>query len=710
LRVRVSGRGLLTRWVRQDEGKCAGAALLAAACTRVSLRRFAASADGWAARLHPLLRASESERVRCAACACATALVLRAAAALEAAPSLRRDVSALLSKATQLLLPQLRPACVSAAGPLSAASLRLFAAAASGACAGALRSQVDRVEAAACAALHEEADWDGCCAAAELLAALPRVQGDAAAWSSHARRLLLAAHAHLDACLRGCEAAGASDAGRGCLEAPGEAPPRPLDPPHADTARPLPLPQAAKRAQAWIRVAAALLESPYPVPVPFPAIALWRTAQRVLQADGRPTSHQPASPALLMALPGMHVDALRLMAACMRSGGSAGTHDVAVPFAALLKAALRSGVAMPLTGQPGGPSVGTCAVLRCKLYDTCCLYAHTYGGSFALALGADLLAAAVRDLAVPRHSGAATPGCDAPKGKKRKKEALGGVHAHEAAAKGLLSPVTPSSLAALGGGVASRVRCAALRALEALCVVAGGVLPERTRADLDAAVARAAVQACQAASSPGAWDARCTDAVNERNAALAALLATVLAPRPRRAPNLPLAMSLFRQGCGDPQTAQLCGYAVLSLEALLHPVAPPQAPPRDMLHPSPAQQETHMQLGQKPPGEWTPFAAGWGAPQLPQSAAPPAPVVAPAVMPSAPTAMPPLRPAQPPPVVRAPPAAPQPVAAQPVPARPAVAPAAAAAQQPPAVEIGESDSEGPLPDIVDAEGSSDDEA
>jgi hypothetical protein len=121
-----------------------------------------------------------------------------------------------------------------------------------------------------------------------------------------------------------------------------------------------------------------------------------------------------------------------------------------------------------------------------------------------------------------------------------------------------------------------------MQALETLCSVAGGVLAERARADLDAAVASAASFYVVA----GASDARCAASAAERRAAYSCLLASVLAPRPRRAPHLPLALSLFRRGAEDPDTSEFCGRALLALEAVIHPVATPRAQPRDMAEPS----------------------------------------------------------------------------------------------------------------------------
>jgi hypothetical protein len=735
------------RQTQQEDGRSAAAALLATILRDCALPRFAALVAAVGVRLLALLRAGEAERVRVAACGALCAAVARASAAADAAPAVRREVAALLSKAVPSLLAEVN-APERAGAALTEACLRLVHVVAAGGCASVLRPHAEAAEAAAAAVLVARG---GSVWASAVLAALPRVAGEPAAWSAYARRVLLAAHAALDVALRGVEPPAAGAAARGALVAPGEPPARTLDAGGGDpTAF-----TAAQRAGAWLGVAAALLESPFPTPVPFPTVPVFLLIARVLAADGRPASAHagaapaPVSPAVLLALPALHTSALALLKAALRSARRAGMLQVATPTAEVLCTALRCGAATAVTlrGSDAGASapVPTCPALRASLYSATACFLHTMGGSFAAALAPELVAAAARDLAVPHdapHAALSELGAPRAGGKKRRQDAadLDELNAL-AAARPAGAAGAPSSLAVDGAASAAgaAVRTAALRALDALCTVGGGVLAERSRADLDAAVAAAAASA----AAPGVMEARCAASAAERSAAYACLLASVLAPRPRRAPHLPLALHLFRRGADEPGTAEVCGRALLALEAIIHPVAPPKAQPRDMAEPSQPERDDARFPGQVlsfgGQSNGMPAAAAFGS--VPPSAAAPtfAAFAQTGVVPSAPRAAP--APARPAPAAHALPASlasaagaggqaamhvsvPQlatartdaqaaraPVAAVPpavqrshAPRPPVAAAGAARAQQAP-LALG-SDSEGSLPDIV----SGDDEA
>jgi len=570
----------------QDESRVTAAGLLAVIFRNSALRCFVAHFAPAGTRLLVLLRPSEPERVRIAVCGALCAAVERSSAAADVAPSVRRDVAGLLSKVIPLLLGN---ASLREPGSAAAeAALRVFHVVAAGSCASVLRAHAEAVETAAAAALvgAETSTWAGA-----VLSALPRVAGDAPAWSAFAQRVLLAAHAALDVALRGLEPQRAGTVSRGALDAPGEALPRALDPLAAEATAT----SGQRRASAWLDVAAGMLDTPFPTAVPFPTMSLYALVARVLAADGRPVAAlsgaaaPPAAPAVLMALPELHGAALRLLRAALRAGRRAGMLQVASPTADLLRVALRSGVAAPLANSTApSDAVPTCPKLRASLYAAVASYMQVMGSSFAASLGPELVVACTRDISVPRLTGhAAAPelGASRAGGKKRKQEE---------ATLGELSTLPSTSAAGAGGARTSlavdgtagsagaAVRIAALQALEVLCSVAGGVLAERARADLDAAVASAASMYV----AVGSTDSRCTASAAERRAAYSCLLASVLAPRPRRAPHLPLALSLFRRGAGEPDMTAFCGRALLALEAVVHPVATPRAQPRDMAEPS----------------------------------------------------------------------------------------------------------------------------
>ena len=729
----------------QEDACCAGAHLLAYLCTACALPRFVQYAEEWVTRILPTLRAAAPLAVRLAGCSAAKALVQRAAASLEAAPSLRRDVAGLLSKAVPALLtaPQ---AGTAVSRQLTHASLDLLLATAGGACAGGLRAHLDAVETFAASVVLDVAavTWhgsdDACVdAAIAVLACLPRVTGDAAAWSHHARRVLLAAHASLDAAMRSCESQAAAASSRGGLDAPGEPSARPFA--SGSSVGQTHPSHAARLASRWLHVAASMLRAPFPVPVPFPASALHGLIARVLTCDGTPTAPvpgvrpAPSSPALLFALPGLHTDALDVLDAALASAGRQGLLMVAHMFMHTLRTALRSGVALPSSGSDGDDAfaVPPCPAVRVRLYSTVEHFLHVFGSSFAVALGPDIVHAARHDLAIPRHairvsSSAGDQAGGGAGSKKRKKET--DANAGGATTKSILAGATPD-LAAYGaiGPAGARVRAAALGALAAVCTVAAGALPETCRADLDALVAHAATSSAAHAQLPGAWDARAPDAMAERDTALSALLACVLAPRPGRSPYLPLALSLCRQGIAsapdsgrDAQLIRTCWTSMLALEALIHPVAPPRALRATMAEPS---SHVHGAVQISNNGQALPRASGVVEVQ-PADAAPPRVLFAPPnvavngtaapqaeqtleVKPPAqehsvrppPLALPqpqqavaPVRKEQP--AVRA-----TPPAAQPAPlARAVVAKRTVADQVAMSLRGGDSDSEGPLPDIV----------
>ena len=148
-----------------------------------------------------------------------------------------------------------------------------------------------------------------------------------------------------------------------------------------------------------------------------------------------------------------------------------------------------------------------------------------------------------------------------------------------------------------GGGFAAAtaaVRAAALDCLEAVLTSAGAALKPSVRTLADAAAAEAAsaavAQATAPPSSPAFLEASTDAQLAVRAAAYDALLASVLAPRPFRPTNLALASALFRRArTFDPALARVAGRAMLCLEAVVHPAAPPLhpraiAPPREVLY------------------------------------------------------------------------------------------------------------------------------
>ena len=488
-----------------EESRLAAARLLTAFCADTSLLRFAAAAEAATASLLSLLRPVEPPRVRAAAVAAAAAFVRRCSAGQAAVPSLRRDASSLLTKALPPLLAALRTAEPPCSPELRQPTLQLCAAAARGACAGALRSCAAPLE----HVLSTSLLLPGCGAASTAaLAALPRLLGDAAAWSGFARRVLLQAHDALDAALQGCEPAGAAETFRGALAAPGEPAARRFDEPPAERGQA----SASRRACAWLGVASALLETPFPVAVPLPASCVLLLCQRVLMTDG--ASDAPQS--LLLSLPSLHIAALALLSALYRSAGVGGCLAVSQPMAQLLAASLSS-------GAPGAQAGPTCGPLRAAVYAAAAEHCRSLGASFALDLAPAIVHAARNDLAVLRLGGAALPPA-AGGGKKRKKGDAASAEPTGAAAADDASRVGGAEAAA---GAASRIAC--LDCLAALLACAGGLLPEPLRADVDFLVAAAAEGALDAVERINSG----IESLCELLSAIACLLASLHAPRPR---------------------------------------------------------------------------------------------------------------------------------------------------------------------------------
>jgi hypothetical protein len=151
------------------------------------------------------------------------------------------------------------------------------------------------------------------------------------------------------------------------------------------------------------------------------------------------------------------------------------------------------------------------------------------------------------------------------------------------------------------------VRCSALNVIEAVLTSAGAMLPPSLRTLADAAVAEAAAAAASAATSGPTTslsaEAGTATAVAAREAAYTALLASVLSPRPFRPTNLPLAAAIFRRARGrDPALSVFAARALLAIEAVLHPAAPPLHP-RAIAPPPPIGGGMHHILGE---------AASWG--------------------------------------------------------------------------------------------------
>lgn len=405
-------------------------------------------------QLADLLRRSDASlglpaRVR--ACAALQHLLRRLQPYMDV-QGVRRDASAWASKVVPQLLTALGASTAAASPGAGDAQLALAALGVLGALLQAVPSTLRAADAACEAALvavMTHAAEGGCnsgggggggaaalLAAAECLAQLPRAAGDADAWSSLARRVLLSTHETLDALLLGLEGAPWDPRARSLL-APGLGAPGPagLLPPRAG------LP-AARQHQACRALLAGLVHCleamcsrPYPVAVPVPGYSVLAVAARLLQFDGGlalasgAVPHAASALAPLLALqPALHATGLQLLELLMSAAGGQ-LLTLQGSMARLLCEQLRGirlGGAAALAAQP--------PALRQQLYATASRFLTAAGFGVLSGLGVEVLGSCLVELygraagAADGQAGAAAaaaPGL-AGGGQARKKQKTGG--------------------------------------------------------------------------------------------------------------------------------------------------------------------------------------------------------------------------------------------------------------------------------------------
>ena len=620
--------------------KAAAATLLGRCARDCAPRRFVTSLARWGERLQGLVKPDKSSDATVAAVAAARAMceILRRAGAMMDVPGVRKEAATVVQRALPSILAWLDD---EESGPAAAAASLEFIKAALVGHPAALRPRADALERSLVRAVYSrDADTAVRDAAAGCVAASPRIGSapaanaggapadSARAWSSTCRRALIAVHANLDVALEGAEPMNAGASSKAKLMPAGEEPPPPLGFDAAtsiDGANGRPSsPVALRRAIAMLRVIAAMLRAALPTAAsaPVPAELILATARRTLDCDGAGAASAPGLPAIalrvetLAALPDAHVAAADVVVALVECGGVAMT-ALAGPVARLVDSCLRRGDGSGRRKEGGGGGGwGTCAGVRVAMYAVAAAAARRMGaGAVAGDLAAAVVPAAARD-AVLGWDGSGAPGTSSSSaaaaaarrasktattdGKKRKK-GKGGAWGTAGAAE-MEEYIASGGLIDQRGGVAgggfaaatAATRAAALECLEAVLTSAGAALKPSVRTLADAAAAEAACAAVATAtappSSPAFLEASTPAQLAVRSAAYDALLASVLAPRPFRPTNLALASALFRRArTFDPALARVAGRAMLCLEAVVHPAAPPLhpraiAPPRELLY------------------------------------------------------------------------------------------------------------------------------
>ena len=443
---------------------------------------------------------------------------------------------------------------------------------------GPLRPHLRALEEACGKTVSSCADADARRGAIRCLAALPRIAGDAGSWSEHARRVMYAAHSAMNDAFEGAEDGESKRQLETTLAPQNEPVPKPI----VDGKWTLGVIEAVI---AMMECLEEMLTSRFACPVNVPCSAATTLVSRALACDGTAISAvpglppSPVAPELILALPRIHRAALGVMRALLESARTS-----ALPqggrVARALEGVLRIGAPTPSDVENGEP-IRHCMRVRADAHDTVAVASYALGGAFASGELASAVAAYVIQDSKPCGTGKCALALKSDKNKSGSKKRKKGGTWGSATAEGLDDLTTAAVLDDMSGPTAGsaaldalRLQTSALRAIAALCTTGGAMIIPGIRSRMDAAVAQAATHCCDLASP---WIDTDASRADRRQAALDALLASVLAPRPFRSPNLPLAVSIFSKGSHEQQTSRQCLRASLALNALLHPAAPPLA-------------------------------------------------------------------------------------------------------------------------------------
>ena len=443
---------------------------------------------------------------------------------------------------------------------------------------GALRPHAAALEKACAAIVSSSEDEDARGRAVVCLAALPRIAGDAGAWSAHARRVMYAAHSAMRDAFEGAE----DGELKRQLDVRSQPQTEALPKPFIEGEWPL---GSIEALISMLECLEEMCRARFPCAVPMPTAAAVTLVARALACDGTPVASvpglppSPVAPELVVALPRVHIAALGVLEALLETA-----RTTALPqggrIARALEGVLRASAPSPSDVENGEPIRHRMHARACA-HDAIAIASYALGGAYVSGELASAVASFVIQDAKPCGTGksALASGGQQSKAsaKKRKKGGAWG----NATAEGLDDLTTAAALDDMSGPSAGsaaleaiKLQTSALRALTAMLTTAGAMLAPGVRSRMDVAISQAIAQVCDLSAPMAEVD----DASAERrDAAFDALLASVLAPRPFRSPNLPLAVAVFAKGSCDPQTSKKCAQAALAINALLHPSAPPLA-------------------------------------------------------------------------------------------------------------------------------------
>ncbi|KAG0609883.1 hypothetical protein M758_7G021100 [Ceratodon purpureus] len=568
------------------ESRWAGLCLLGVTVQECSRQRLLECYNSWFMKVLPFLKQqTDPVFVRAAACASLTDLIVRLGGLTEVV-GVRRDCANFISKFIQPLLQLIGDknsnVLLNEAMDLLIAVLKNFP--------NCLRQQFINVEVSLVARFTDvncHSSVGQKCAKA--LAFLPKAQGDAASWSSLMRRILIAINADLDFAFRGMEDASVAEGATRALLPQGQGPPRSLG---EDPQKPLgdqSLPsstgiqpgknlwsQLLPRISYLLHCCNYLLISPYPTPVPAPVGPLLSLIMRILGVDGSRSSSSLGSSvfssqhvSVCSELPALHLSALELLSATLR-----GVRGQLLPRGAALARLLTDHFRRTGGRYPN---------LRINLYAISRHLFIAMGAGMTSALAPAVVGSALLDLKgsssrehLPPSNVAKTSGVSSGSqgtNSKKRKEAGGLPGDHSINDLAEVANVEGEGRAPLA------VQVAALQALEALLNTGGALLPERWRAEVDAALAGVAIGVAADTTSfniscdKDSSHSRKSTSVDMQVAAYQALLASLLAPCGHRPPYLAQGLALFRNGRKEVGTevATVCARALMALEPLIHP-------------------------------------------------------------------------------------------------------------------------------------------
>jgi hypothetical protein len=444
----------------------------------------------------------------------------------------------------------------------------------------ALRPHAEALESACVDAVRGRSGGEVRSAAISCLASLPRITGDSGAWSEHWRRVAYSAHAAMNDAFDGAEDGELKRQLEVTLAPQNEGAPKSY---YNSNNWPS---GSVVAIESLLECLEEMLRLRYNCAIPIPCAATTTLVSRVLAVDGTAISSVPgltAAPVesrIVLALPRLHTAALNVLDALLVAAQTR-----AVPqggrIARALEGVLRRGTPTASVVENGEP-IRQCMHVRAQAHNVVASAAYALGSAYVGAELSSAVATYVIQDAKPCGVGRSALASGAEKskasGKKRKKGGAWG----QATADGLDDLNTLAIIDDMSGAVAGdaaldaiELQTAALGALTAVCASGGAMIAPGIRSKIDATIAQAIGQVCDL-SMP----IEKLDDVSEkrRRAAFDALLASVLAPRPFRSPNLPLAVAVFSKAAQSPATCKHATFASLAINALLHPSAPPLAP------------------------------------------------------------------------------------------------------------------------------------